>query len=176
VRAGGAGPAEAEALWAALAGADAARAHQAVASLAAAPEVALSLLQGRLRPAPPPDVARIRRLIGDLDATKFSVRDAALRALGELREEAGPLVREALARQPSLEVRRRLQSLLAGGQVVRSPERLRELRAADVLERIGSGGARRLLEALAGGAPEARLTREARASLGRLSRRPPAPP
>jgi hypothetical protein len=36
--------------------------------------------------------------------------------------------------------------------------------------------ARRLLEALAGGAPESRLTREARAALGRLDGRAAATP
>ena len=40
-----------------------------------------------------------------------------------------------------------------------------------VLERIGSPDARRVLEALAKGVPEARLTREAKAALERLVRR-----
>jgi hypothetical protein len=37
----------------------------------------------------------------------------------------------------------------------------------EALERIGSRDARQLMEALAAGAPEARLTREAKASLAR---------
>jgi hypothetical protein len=51
------------------------------------------------------------------------------------------------------------------------PERVQALRAVEVLEWIGTPEARKVLEALATGAPAARLTREARASLGRL----PAP-
>jgi hypothetical protein len=51
------------------------------------------------------------------------------------------------------------------------PERLQALRAVEVLERIGTPEARKVLETLATGAPAARLTREAKASLGRL----PAP-
>jgi hypothetical protein len=47
-------------------------------------------------------------------------------------------------------------------------ERLQALRAVEVLERVGTPEARRLLETLAGGAPGARLTWEARAALGRL--------
>jgi hypothetical protein len=48
---------------------------------------------------------------------------------------------------------------------------VRCLRAVAVLEDLGTPAARELLEGLAAGAPEARLTREAKASLRRLGRR-----
>jgi len=48
---------------------------------------------------------------------------------------------------------------------------LRALRATTVLEEVASPEARQLLETLAEGAPEACLTREAKASLARLGRR-----
>jgi hypothetical protein len=54
---------------------------------------------------------------------------------------------------------------------VTKPELLQALRAVAVLEDIGTPTARRLLEDLANGASEARLTREAKASLQRLDRR-----
>jgi hypothetical protein len=44
------------------------------------------------------------------------------------------------------------------------------------LEQAGTPDARRLLEDLGRGAPEARLTREAKAALLRLERRPAAVP
>ncbi len=47
-----------------------------------------------------------------------------------------------------------------------------QLRALEVLEHIGTAEARSLLEDLAKGVPEARLTREAKASLTRLAKRP----
>jgi hypothetical protein len=45
-----------------------------------------------------------------------------------------------------------------------------------VLEQAGTAAARQVLEELARGAPESRLTQEAKASLERVARRPaPAP-
>ena len=66
-------------------------------------------------------------------------------------------------------VRRRAELLLkklADGTL--PPEELRAVRAVEVLERIADAEARRVLEDLAGGPPEAPVTREARAALQRL--------
>ena len=43
-------------------------------------------------------------------------------------------------------------------------------RAVEVLERVETEEARRVLEAMAKGVPEARLTREAKAALSRLEK------
>jgi hypothetical protein len=56
-----------------------------------------------------------------------------------------------------------------------SGERLREMRALEVLEGLGTPEARKLLEALAGGTADAVLTQEAKAALQRLTRRAAAP-
>jgi hypothetical protein len=48
------------------------------------------------------------------------------------------------------------------------------LRCVEVLEDAGTPAARRLLARLAEGSPQARLTREAKASLQRLAKRPAA--
>ena len=69
-------------------------------------------------------------------------------------------------------MRRRAEGLL---EKLRGPltdaERLRSLRVVEVLEHAGTEQARRLLARLAGGAAEARLTREAKGAMQRLDRR-----
>jgi hypothetical protein len=74
-----------------------------------------------------------------------------------------------------LEVRQRLELLLEKPAIPR-PEGFRTLRALEVLEYIGTPEAPTILESLAKGAPEARLTEEARLSLDRLAKRPVASP
>jgi hypothetical protein len=162
----GAVPARLDGLWADLAGADAARAYRATGALAASPGEAVPFLRERLRPAALPEARRLAKLIADLDSDQFAVRDKAAGELEKLGELAAPALKEALKGRRSSEARRRLELLLA----VRPPagDRLRELRALEVLERAGTAGAREVLRDLAGGAPEARLTQEAKASLERL--------
>jgi RNA polymerase sigma factor (sigma-70 family) len=163
---------QAEALWSDLAGPDAARAAAAVRGLAAAPGRAVPFLRERLHPVPRPGAGRIDRLIADLDSDQFARRQQAGEELAKLGELAGPALRRALEGKPSAEARRRIELLLGQvGEPGADPDRLRSLRALEVLERIGTPDARRVLESLAQGAPEARLTEEARTALGRLARR-----
>jgi len=98
------------------------------------------------------------------------VREKAGIDLEQFEELAEPELRRALAGNPSVERRRRLESLLARLHDC-SPERLRMVRATSVLEQVASAEAKVLLESLAKGAPEARLTQEAKASLARLAKR-----
>jgi hypothetical protein len=159
------------ALWSDL-GADASKSQRAIGALAAAPGQAVPFLAGRLRPAVAVDAKRVERLITDLDSDRFEVRDAATRELTQMGEQAEPALRRALEGKPSPEARRRVEALLAGPRRVRSPEGLRGLRAVQALECVGTADARRVLEGLSRGAPEARLTREAKATLRRLAGRP----
>ncbi len=69
----------------------------------------------------------------------------------------------------SLETRRRLAQVLTNLSDRLSPETLRTIRAITVLEQIGTPEAKAVLETLARGAPGARETEEARASLERLA-------
>jgi RNA polymerase sigma factor (sigma-70 family) len=174
--AGGLAPEELPALWADLVGADAARAHEAVGRLAAAPDQALAFFRTHLRPAAPVSPQRLARLIADLDDERFAVREQASRELTEIRGIAEDALRRARETGPSPEVRRRAGQILEKLPLTASPEHLRRFRALEVLEVLATPGARRLLAELAGGAPGAMLTREAEASLGRLTRRPAQSP
>jgi RNA polymerase sigma factor (sigma-70 family) len=161
-----------ETLWADLAGADATEAHRAMARLTAAARLTATELKDRLRPAPGADEAHLARLLNELDSNDFAAREKASAALGKLGDVARPAIERALARPgTSLELRKRLEGLI-DRLAVPAGEHLRELRALEILERLGTPEVRRVLEVLAKGAPEARLTREARATLRRLATRP----
>jgi WD40 repeat protein len=162
--------------WADLADKDAPRAFRARGILASAPEEAIPLLTKHLHPARSADPQRLRQFLTDLESDQFTVREKAQGELAKLGDLAEPALRRTLENKPTLEVRRRVQVLLERlrGPVTR-PEMLQALRSAAVLEDIGTPEARRLLQELAKGAPEARLTREAKASLGRLDLRKPFP-
>ena len=163
-------PKELERLWTDLALEDAARAYAAISSLTARPESAVPLLRERLRRADL-EPRRISQLIADLDSNRFTVREQATRDLTVLGELAEPALRKALESGPTLEARRRIESLLQKiDDRVMPPDHLRQLRAIEILEHIGSAEASGVLEELARGAPGFGLTREAKLSLERLAR------
>jgi RNA polymerase sigma factor (sigma-70 family) len=163
--------------WADLADADAALAYGTVWKLAAAPEQAVPILRDRLRPVHPLDAAGRRQMkqwIAELDSNTFAVRQQAFRGLETLGDLAEPALREALKGRPSPGVRRQVEELV-GPLSSWTTERLRVARAVSALEGMGTAAARRFLEELTGGAPEAFSTREAKAALDRLTRRPGTP-
>ncbi len=127
--------------------------------------------QFRLKPASPPDPKRIQQLIADLDSDNFADREAASGQLENIVGEAEPALKKALEGKPSAEVRRRIEVLLSAPGIIKSPETLRNIRAIQVLEQIGSKEAKVALEALAKGAPLARETQDAKAALDRLGNR-----
>jgi RNA polymerase sigma factor (sigma-70 family) len=157
-------------LWSDLAGDDAPRAYHAIGMLIADSERAVPFLRNRLQPIKE-NAERIRRLLADLDSEQFAVRDAAYQELEKMDDAAHAVLSQELPKANSVELRCRIQSLLSVPWVVRSPEKLRQIRAITVLEQIGDAEARRLLERLAGGAAEARQTREARSALQHLNKR-----
>ncbi len=158
-------------LWNALANPDAADGYRAMCCLIAAPADALPLLRSHLKPIEGIEQSRIERMIADLDSDVFAVREKATKELRQLGELAEPAYRRELATRPAPEISRRLQELLE--EVVQHHSHppqdiLRQLRAVEVLERIGKAEARTLLETLAAGAEGARQTLEARTALRRL--------
>jgi hypothetical protein len=160
----------ADAWWADLALPDSADAYPAVLTLRDHPSEAVALLKSR---------TVIPRLVGEewlntrvarLDARAFRDREQASADLAAIGEQATPALRRALP-GASAEARERITKILEA-DAGRSPDQLRATRACEVLEAIGTPGARALLTAWAKGAPDTTLTREAAASLRRLSRGP----
>jgi WD40 repeat protein len=156
------------AAWEALASDDAKAAYAAMWELVADPERSTTFLRQRLRPVPRPKPGQVAQVIAALDADKFVERQRATRELETLGEVAAAELRQLLEGKPTLEVRRRVEALLARLEHVPAGENLRTLRAIEALEHIGTAEARDALRGLAEGGPGARRTLEAQAARERL--------
>ena len=88
------GPDALEALWADLASKDGAQVKRAVRTLAAMPVYSVPLLRDRLRPVPAAMEERLARLIADLNADDFKVRQQAYRELEKMGPDAWALLEE----------------------------------------------------------------------------------
>jgi hypothetical protein len=162
-------PVELAALWNQLADSNPRLALNATWALADGGDKVSRFLGGRLQ------AIRVRpertaKLINDLDDEEFSIREAAHQELKRYNKAVEAPLRSAANKPKSLEVRRRLERLLASidEAVVSSKETLQVLRAIAVLEYIGTVEAKAVLQRLAAGAPLARQTLEARTALARL--------
>jgi RNA polymerase sigma factor (sigma-70 family) len=160
-------PEECKSLWNDLAGADAAKTYQAIRAFSMAPRQTASFLAERLRPARSVKKEEVDRLIADLDSDDFQIRDKATSELDELGDTIQSALRKVIDGRPSAEVRSRVNRLLEK-LATPAPELLRHLRALEALEADGGADARQVVERIATGAAEARLTREAKASLKRM--------
>ncbi len=160
-------------LWADLASQDATVAYRAMCRLRACKQTVTRLRQ-QLKPVSALDARQreqMSRWIADLDSPQFEVREKASAELERLDELAESALRLVLAGKPTLEVRRRSKLILEKLALGRSPRRIQSLRGVEVLEDIGTSNAQELFRMLTRGIPEARLTREATASLERIKRR-----
>jgi WD40 repeat protein len=158
-----------EKLWADLASPTAATGRAAVERLMGDPEEAIALLKARFTP--PTGKPGIAELIKQLDAEEFAEREAATRKLAELGCLAEIPLRRAARTVSSLEARRRIGSLLQkiAPITVRRPlsgAALRGVRAIEIVERLGTDPARKLLEGWADQTTDTELAAEARAVLG----------
>jgi RNA polymerase sigma factor (sigma-70 family) len=151
--------------WKDLDGEDAPAAYRAVRALAADPARSVPFLAARLRPSRPADPARLARLVAELDADGFDVRERAESELVRLGDAARPALRKLCEGPASAEARRRAEAVLE--KLASSPEWPRQRRAVAALEHAGTPEARHHLEALAAARAETRLTEEARAALAR---------
>jgi hypothetical protein len=161
-------------LWTELAGTEL-KGRQTARVLTRVPGQAVALFRDKIRPPHSPDAVEVKRiadLIRDLDSDEFSKREQATEELGRLDGKAEGALRKALDGQPSIEARRRLERLIEKLDGINASEKMRTLRALGVLERIDTAEGRELLEGLAKGDADAWLTKEARATLQRLEKRP----
>jgi hypothetical protein len=158
-----------DALWEDMADTvDATKARRAIFELTRRGDAAVIVLGERLHPAKAADDTAVRRWLADLDSERYAARERADAELRKLGESAAPALRRALATATSKEFRFRAERLLKRfADPASDADALRQVRALAVLETVGTPAAQRVLQALAGGETEARLTREAQAALGR---------
>jgi hypothetical protein len=155
-------------LWSDLTNKDAITVYKAIRGLVSSRGKALPFFEQRIRPVPRADANRLDELLRSLNSDKFRVRQEAMKELEVLGQAAEPALRRALAQPSSEEVRRRAGRLL--NQL--ASEQWRGWRVIEILESMNDPEARRLLTGLARGAPQARLTIEAQATLDRLAKVP----
>jgi RNA polymerase sigma factor (sigma-70 family) len=156
-------------LWADLFDPDAAKGDRAARWFLAEATAAVAHIAAHLRADPAPDPLLVKKLVDGLDAPAFADREAAQKELARLGPVVVPALTDVARETTSAEVRKRVGDLL--GKLDRptlTGEPLRQTRAVEVLERIGTAEARKVLTVIAAGAPGAALTRDAAAALRRL--------
>jgi Tol biopolymer transport system component len=160
-----------ERLWADLAGADAAKSYRAMRTLVSGPKHSVAFLAEKVAQVGPRiDPKRVARLIADLDADEFRVREKASAGLAALGSAVEADLQQELARSRSPEARARLRALLRRLAGLSAADVL-VVRAVETLERIGPASARGALEQLARAARNPRLRSEAAATLQRFRTR-----
>lgn len=152
-------------LWAILAGDSQPATFRAMLRLASTPRATVRFLAPLVEPPAVVDPVRIRRLISQLDADDFVVREAAEAELDRMQDRATAELRIALSGKLSTEAALRIRRVLARHD---DSVKIRQLRAIAVLETIGTEEALALLVALTRGDPASHVTLEAAAAVERL--------
>jgi WD40 repeat protein len=165
-------PAELDKLWDEL---PTAKGCEAIWRLADAAVSSVPYLKERVPPVARLDAERERQIaawLTALDDTQFSAREKANKELEKQGAAIKPLLTRRLGEKLSPETRRRVEALLDRLQGwPLSGEELRRSRAVQALEYADAKRSRPVLEALANGAPDAALTREAKEALHRVQQR-----
>ena len=157
--------AKADAVWADLGSVDAKVAFGAIRKLRANPAEAVGFLKDRVKPlVAPPDEA-VTKLIRGLDGPRFADREQAQKELAAIADLVRPRL-EMARKIATEEAGRRLDQVLKAAEE-RAPETVRQVRACEVLEGIGTPEAMKVLREWAAGPDGARLTIEAKESLAR---------
>jgi WD40 repeat protein len=164
-----------EGKWNDLADQDAVKAYRAIWALKKTPKETVTQMEEKLKPVVAPDPRKVESLLDDLNSESFAVRDKANRELTKLDRLVESALKKKLEAKPSLETRQRIEKLLNRlTGPINLPDQIRQVRAVETLELIGSNAAKALLAKYAGGAPGARLTQEAKDALARLERAEPS--
>ena len=155
--------------WADLAAEDARRAGVAATAFLRAASSGIAFIQDHLRPVDGPGAALLAELIAGLDADSFTAREVSSRELALLGDRAEAALIRAKKERPSAEAARRIDGLLDRLDGSLGSDELRVLRAIEILEHLGTPDAKRCLEVVGRGVPDARPTRDARSALARLA-------
>jgi hypothetical protein len=163
---------ERDELWNRLGDADAAKGRAALARLARAGDAAADFIAARLKDVPRserPLPKRLEGLIADLDNDDYETRERATKELAAGDVKVADALRQRLKDgKASPEARRRMEKVLAQFEVpeerATSPV-LQWLRATEVLERLGTPEARKVLEKIA--AVDGPIADDAKAALER---------
>jgi hypothetical protein len=112
---------------------------------------------------------QVEAWIAELDDEDFKRRDTAMEKLQGVAHAFAPLLTERRKAAGPGEINNRLTFVLKQMDKEKTPLPLvRESRVVKLLEHMATSEARQVLTELAAGAPDARLTREARAALERM--------
>jgi hypothetical protein len=161
----------AEEHWTALKDTDAERSGRAVWAMVGAPSETLQALPQWLKPIEA-NAKLLQKLIDDLDAPQFAMRDRAMRELALRGRAVEDTLAAKLTDRPTLEMRTRIEKLLDTIRKAQpSPQQLQVIRGVEVLEHIGTPEARALLTDLAKGDEGTWTTSQAREALVRLKAR-----
>lgn len=161
-----------EELWQQLAAEEAAKGYQSLWTLMAGGKDTVGFLNKRVFLV---DRNEVETQLKHLNSNKFTVREKATIALSGYGQWIKGRLAEAAKTPPSLEVKLRLEALLArlnnSDAISLERERYRLHRVMEILEQLGTPQARQLLVNLTRGAVETTIAEEAQAALDRLDRK-----
>src|SRR5262249_6845240 len=131
-------------LWTELGGKDARAAYRAVVLLGQDRAKAPDFLAAQLRRLSKHDPEHVRKLIVDLENSAYEIRAKAQKELVRLEDIAAHMLCEALAINPPLETKCRIENVLAQlDPLEMSPRQIHVLRAMEALERAATPAARK---------------------------------
>jgi hypothetical protein len=157
-----------DSLWQELQTLDARKADAAIWEMVSHPDQTVPFLTRTLRRATEPNEREVKGLIQDLDSAEFKARARASEELQRVADSVERHLIRALSTASTPEARRRIAAILEAREPANWPDRLRKIRAIEILELIATAPAISLLRELARGVPDARQTKEAQAALERI--------